>query len=130
MIIVIAISAIIMMLGGALFFRSFSAVLFIIGVALMASVNIVKVFLIKRTVRLTLEHEAAADGKNVARLQYLLRFLLTGVVFLAIAFITRHTGDFAAIWGGLIGAFTLQIGAMSLKFMKLEQLDEGQPEDS
>ena len=120
MIIVMVISAMIMMSGGGLFFRSFSAVLFSVGVALMTSVNIVKVFMIKRAVKLSLEREIGTDGRNVARLQYFFRFLLTGAVFLAVAFITRQTGDFAAIWGGLIGALTLQIGAMSLKFMKLE----------
>jgi hypothetical protein len=124
MILVIVLSALIISAGGGAFFRSISALYFAIGVALMSAVNIAKLFLIKRTVKLTLEHVVSSDGKNVARVQYLLRLALTGVVFLAVAFIANQTEDFAVIWGGLAGALTLQIGAVSLKFMKLEQ-----PED-
>ena len=119
-----AIAAIIMMAGGVAFFRSISALYFAIGVALMCAVNVAKIFLIKRAIGMTLQHENSKDGKNVARLQYLLRFALTGVVFLAIVLITRQTGDFAAVWGGLVGVLTLQIGAMSLKFMNLDQQDK------
>ena len=124
MIVVMVISAAVMMAGGAAFFRSISALYFATGVALMCAVNIAKIFLIRRAIRLTLEHENSKDGKNVARLQYLLRFAFTGVVFLVVILITRQTGDFAAILGGLIGVLTLLIGTMSLKFMNLEQPQE------
>ena len=121
MILVIVLSSLVIMAGGAAFFRSISALYFSIGVALMSAVNIAKIFLIKRSIVLTLQHESSSDGKNTARLQYLLRLALTGVIFFVVAFIANQTGDFAAIWGGLIGALTLQIGAMSLKFMKLDE---------
>ena len=121
MILVVVLSALIITAVGAAFFRSVSALYFAIGVALMSAVNVAKLFLIKRTVKLTLEHVVSSDGKNVARFQYLLRLALTGVVFLAVAFIANQTEDFAVIWGGLAGALTLQIGAISLKFMKLEE---------
>lgn len=120
MIIVIAISSAVIMAGGVAFYRSSSAILFILGVAAMGLVNIAKVFLIERTVNATMSHVESKDGRNYVRLQYIMRFFLTGVVLVGIILITRHTEDFAAVIGAIIGVFSLQIAAISLKFMKFD----------
>jgi hypothetical protein len=89
---------------------------FALGVALMSALNVAKVFLIERTVNKTVEIENTGAGKTYIRLQYFLRFFLTGVV-LVIAAVT----DFIDIWGAVAGVFTFQIAAFSLKFMKLDE---------
>jgi hypothetical protein len=93
---------------------------FALGVILVAGLNIVKVFMIERTVNKTAEIGDVGTGKTYIRLQYLARFGLTAVVLIVAALV-----DFIDIWGAVAGVIAFQIAAFSLKFMKIEDEKEG-----
>jgi hypothetical protein len=97
------------------------AVPFCLGVILMAGLNVAKVFLIERAVNRTVEIGSVRSGKTYIRLQYFLRFFLTGVV-LIVAALTPVID----IWGAVAGVLTFSIAALSLKFMKIEEPDSPQ----
>ena len=121
MIIIIAIAtAAIMAVGAALYLAlgslpSGEALPFAIGVLLTSSLNALKVYLLDRTVKRALDMEDAKSGKSYMTFQYMLRYLLTGAV-LVVAALT----PFINLIGAIVGIFTMQIGAYSVKFMKIE----------
>jgi hypothetical protein len=101
---------------------------FSVGALAVSSLNVLKVFMIARTVsRVTaLGTEGATSGKNIMRLQYSLRLLITGVVLAGI-FIAAIRVNFTAIWGAIIGLFTLQIAAFILRALKQDFETEATP---
>lgn len=119
MILVIGISSLIIIGIGVVFYRSFSAVPFAIGVLLTAALNIFKVFMVERTVNKTLDLVEETDGKNFVRIQYFLRYLLTGAV-LVIAALT----PFIDLWGAVAGILTFQIAVYAVKLMKFDDSAE------
>jgi hypothetical protein len=121
-IIIISLTAI---AAGALFYRSLEAVAFAAAAAAMAVLNIIKIFMIERTVQKTSEIEEPSHGKNYARLQYTARLALTGLVLAAAAVYARHTGSYSSVWGAVAGVFTFQIAAYTLKFHNLSDDETG-----
>jgi len=117
MIFVIVVTSLVFIVGGVIFFRSFSALPFAFGVISTSALNIVKVIMLERTVQKVVDLKEKNAGRNFARLQYLLRFLLTGLVLFAAA-----KTPFIDFWGAIIGIFTLQIAAISVKFMKYDEI--------
>jgi hypothetical protein len=113
MVLVIGISSLVFMGIGVAIYRSFASVPFAIGVLLMAALNIFKVFMVERTVKKTLELNEEIDGRNFVRLQYMLRYLLTGAV-LVVAALT----PFIDLWGAAAGILTFQIAAYAVSLMK------------
>ena len=102
--------SLIIMAAGAAYYRSSLFFPFALGVALTTMLNILKIIMLKREV----ERIADTEGKNagsIARVQYFIRFLLTGLV-LVLAAVT----PFIDLWGAVAGIFTLQIAAYSMKF--------------
>jgi uncharacterized membrane protein YjgN (DUF898 family) len=121
MILVIGIASLVLMAAGIVIYRSFSAVPFAIGVAIMAMLNCFKVYMVERTVTRTLDFDEKADGKNFVRFQYLARFLLTGAVLVPIALLTADSLVWSAmLWGSLAGVFTFQVAAYSVSLMKFK----------
>ena len=118
---VIGISALVIILGGVILclvleaLPSAEALPFVLGVLLMSALNILKIQMLERTVKRTIEMEDANIGKNYVRLQYLLRYFLTGAI-LVVAALT----PFINIWGAILGVFTLQIALFSVRFMKFD----------
>jgi len=127
MIQVITIAASILIVGGAtLYFSigtlpSIGALPFALGVILTSSLNVLKILLLERSVKKTVEIEDPNAGKNYIRIQYLLRYFLTAVILL-VAGLT----PFISVWGAIAGIFTLQIAVIAVRSMKLEEsADEG-----
>jgi len=121
MILVICISALILMAGGAVLclavgsLPSREALPFALGVLLTSALNVLKVYMLERTVQKAVGKADAASGKNFVRFQYLIRYFLTGLVLVAAALI-----PFINIWGAIIGVFTLQISIVVVRSMKLD----------
>jgi len=112
----IAVSSLIFIAGGALYYRSFSALPFALGVVLAAALNVVKVVLLERTAQKAIEFDEGPAGKNYVRFQFLLRYLLTGLILIIAAL-----APFIDLWGAIAGVFTLQIAAVSIRFTKSPQ---------
>jgi len=82
---------------------------FALGVAMIGAVNCLKIVMLERAVLKAIDMSEGAKGYIGG--QYLLRFLLTGVVLVVAA-----TQDFVSLWGAVAGIFTLPIAAFGLKF--------------
>ena len=122
MVVVIGISALVIIAGGAAIYRSVEAIYFALGVILTSALNVFKVFLLERTVKKVVDIEEPETGKNYVRLQYLLRYFLTGAVLLAVGLVTAYVHPpFINIWGAIAGIFTLQIAVIVVRSMKLEE---------
>ena len=150
MIRMVLIAALAIILAGAVFYRSLAAIPFAFGVLITSGLNIIKLRMLLRTIRKVVYMEDPAMGKNVVRLQYLLRYILTGAVLVAVGLIHNYTtpppfyssreayfGVWAAlfpngpqsllsaplisIWGALAGIFTLQLSVILVRSMKLEK---------
>ena len=122
MIILIGITALIIITGGALVYRSIEALFFAFGVILTSSLNVLKVVLLERTVKKAVDMDQPDAGKNYVRLQYLLRYFLTGLVLLVAGLISVYVEPpFINVWGAVAGIFTLQISVLIVRSMKLEE---------
>jgi len=123
---------------------------FSFGVAIMTALNIFMLHLLERSVQKIIYMENKEMAKNIVRFQYLLRFFLTGAVFVAIGLIDSYTtsppfhnpdrfyfsvwatlfpsapyslltAPLISIWGALAGVFTLQLSVLLIRSFKLEQ---------
>ena len=106
---IIGVSALVLIAGSAVFYRSLLFLPFALGVFLTCALNCLKVVMLERAVEKAMDKGSGAKG--YMGLQYLLRFLLTGIV-LALA----ATQDFISLWGAIAGIFTFPVAALSLKF--------------
>jgi hypothetical protein len=116
MIMVICIAALVIMAGGAVFYRSLEALPFALGVFLTSALNVGKIFLLERTAKKAMDMDDPNTGKNFVRLQFLLRYFLTAAILL-VAGLT----PFVSVWGALIGIFTLQIAVISIRHTKYDE---------
>lgn len=116
MILVICISASIFIVGGIAFCLTFDilpsneALPFALGVLLTSSVNVLKIVMLERTVQKAIGMDNVNAGKNYVRLQYLLRYLITGIALVAAALT-----PFISIWGAVAGILTMQVAALTAK---------------
>lgn len=112
---VIAILALVFAVAGAIYYRSLEMFPFVFGVALGAALNVGKLFLLERVVDkcVSMEKQAAT---NYIRLQYLLRFFLTGIVLAVSA-----VAPFINLWGTAAGILTLQIASFFAKRLPQEE---------
>jgi len=150
MIRMVLVAALVIIVIGSVYYRSLAAIPFAFGVLITSGLNIIKLRMLERTVHKVVHMEDPEMGKNVVRLQYLLRYFLTGVVLVAVGLIHNYTtpppfytsreayfGVWAAlfpngpqsllsaplisIWGAIAGIFTLQLSVILVRSMKLEK---------
>jgi len=95
--------------ASAAYYRSLDFLPFALGALLGVALNVVKVLMLDKTVNRAVQMEKARAG-NYIRIQLFLRYVLTGLVFLAAALI-----PFINIWGAAIGVCTLQIALFFAK---------------
>ena len=110
MIIIILCVSALMMAGGAIFMRSFYSVGFALGVGVAAGLNIVKVILLKFTVKRVINMESAMASSFTGSM-YMARFLLTGLVLVA-----AHFLPVVDLFGAAIGMLSLPIASYAIKF--------------
>ena len=128
MILVICISALVMIASGIVVslavksIDSMQALYFPLGVVLSSALNVLKVILLERAIQKTLDMEDPKSGSNYIRIQYLLRYFLSGAVLVVAGLITRYVDPpFINIIGALVGIFTMQISVIIVRSMKLEE---------
>jgi hypothetical protein len=81
------------------------------GAVLGAGINVMKVFLLDRAVNKAVGIEEGKSGAVYMRLQYFVRFILTGVVLVGAVLIST-----VLFWGAAAGVLTNQLAAYSMKF--------------
>jgi len=110
MIIIILITSFACVLISVVYYRSLKFLPFMIGVLLGTAVSIFKVFLLEYTVNnaLTMEKTKASGYVSI---QYILRFLLTGIILYLGAVVPQ-----ISIWGVAAGVLSFQLAAYSIKF--------------
>ena len=122
MILVIGISVLVLIVAGAIFYRSIEALYFAIGVILTSALNVLKVAMLERTVKKVIDMDEPNAGKNYVRFQYLIRYFLTGLVLLAAGLVSAYVKPpFINIWGAVAGVFTLQIAVISVRSMRPDE---------
>jgi len=146
----VLIAALIIIVIGIIYYRSLAALPFSLGVIATSGLNIIKLRMLERTVQKIVYMEDQEMGKNIIRLQYLLRYLITGVVLVIIGLISTYTTEPAfyssreayfavwaaifpnapealknapliSIWGAIAGIFTMQLSVILVRSMKLEK---------
>ena len=124
MIQMVGVAALIFMLAGAVFYRSLAALPFALGVSIPAALNMLKIYMLDCTVNKVIDMDDPNTGKNYVRLQYLFRYLLTGLVLLAIGLIHANTDPpVISIWGAVAGVFTMQISVIICRALKYDEGD-------
>jgi len=127
MVFVICIAALIIAAVGAVVYifvdslPTLDAIPFALGVVLTSALNILKIVMLERTIRITLDMEDPDRGKNYIRIQYLLRYILSGAVLLAAGLVSYYTPYTSIAIGAIIGIFTMQISVIVVRHMKLEE---------
>jgi len=114
-------AALVMIAAGAAVLRSPAAIPFALGVVVMSAVNVFKIYLLERTVNAATDIENIDAGKNYMRLQYLLRYFITGVVLLVFGLLYwQELIPEASAWGAVFGIFTMQISIMIVRHLKFD----------
>ena len=106
---VIGVSLLLPIAASIAYYRSFAFLPFAFGVLLGAALNVLKVVMLDRTVKRVIDM-GKKNAENYVRFQHFLRFLLTGLAFLAAAFL-----PFINIWGTAAGICTMQIAILFTK---------------
>jgi len=88
---------------------------FALGVVLTSALNVVKIIMLERSVRVTIDMDNPDRGKNYIRLQYLLRYFITAAILVVAGFT-----PFISVWGAIAGIFTLQISILVVRTMKFD----------
>jgi len=107
---------------GAIFYRSFEALPFAVGVAVMTLINAFKIRMLDRSVSKVTEMDDPDVGKNYVKFQYLVRYFGTAIILLIIGLLYLYTPIPASIViGAIAGLFTMQIAVIIIRFMKFEE---------
>ena len=127
MISVICIAAIVFIIAGVIVSLALDtieddqAIWFALGVLLTSGLSVVKVILLERAISKTLDMDNPTAGSNYIRIQYLMRYLMTGGALALAGIVTRFVQPpFLNLYGAIAGAFTLQISVIVVRSMKLE----------
>ena len=95
--------------AGIAYHRSLAFLPFAFGASLGAGLNVLKIKMLERTVRNSIDMERK-NAANYVRFQYFLRFLITGLLlFLAVTF------PFISLWGTIAGLLTMPPAAFYAK---------------
>ncbi|MCL2495569.1 MAG: hypothetical protein FWE98_07970 [Oscillospiraceae bacterium] len=101
--------------GAAVYYRSWGFLPFAGGALLGTAVNAAKVLLLERTVNKLAAMEGDAKAASYARLQGMLRFLLTALALAGPAFANRRGLPIAVFWGAAAAALAYQLAVYTLK---------------
>ena len=118
--------SILMMAGGAAFFRSSFAIGFGLGVGMSMALNIVKILWLKRCVNRAVGMETASAGAYIS-INYILRYVLTGLVLVA-----AHFLPIVDMFGAAIGLLSMPFANYVVHFFnRRNKPDDAQtPEDN
>ncbi|MCL2386096.1 MAG: hypothetical protein FWC89_00965 [Defluviitaleaceae bacterium] len=101
-----------------------NAIPFFLGIAMAMSVNIAKVFLMKRAVSNAVKREAVA-AKLYLQGQYFLRLIITGIVLLVAGLLHPNTVNFM---GTFFGILTFPVAMYSMRFFIRDDVKDNHSE--
>ena len=110
----IAIISVIMMIGGVLLFyftNSGNAIGFVLGVTMSMALNIVKVIWLRHSVKRAISMEKNTGGSYIG-IQYILRFVATGLVLTA-----AHFLPVADMFGAAVGLLSMPLANYAINFI-------------
>jgi hypothetical protein len=108
---VVGAAAALIILAGALYYRSAGFVPFSLGVLLGAAGNVLRIFLLDRAVGQSVRMDRK-KGVHYIRFQYLLRLLVSAAALgIAVAV------PFINVYGAVAGILTMQIATFSIHFL-------------
>jgi len=110
MIFVLCILLAVITVGSAIYYRSLAFLPFATGALLVVALNIVKIVMLDHAVDKALTMTEGKSAGNYMRVQYFLRFILTGAVLVFAA-----TSPYINLWGAVAGVFTMPVAAYSMK---------------
>ena len=112
MFLVIGTSSVLIIFIGAALYRSNEIFAFALGVFLMSALNCAKVIMLERAVMRAVQLKDQKSAKGHIALRYILRLVLT----MAVLVLAAYSGHRSMMLGAVVGVFTFQIAAFSLKF--------------
>jgi len=108
----VGISFFVIVAAGAAVYRSAETLPFALGAALGVAVNAAKIVMLDRAVDKAIGFSAEKSG-NYIRLNYLIRFALTGaVLYIAVV------APFINMWGAAAGVVSMQAAVIAARFDK------------
>lgn len=110
MITIMGVSFIVFVLASIIYYRSLSFFPFALGVLLGTALSMMKVIMIEKVVDKSLEMDTKT-APNYIKLQYMVRFLFTGILLVAAALV-----PFISLWGAACGILSFQLSAYLVKF--------------
>jgi len=118
----IMISAGAIIVVGAIVYRSWVALPFAFSVTIVSALNVLKIWMLERTVNKISDMDDPGTGKTYVKFQYLVRYFGTVILLLAIGFIYLYSPiQIVNVWGAIAGIFTMQIAVMRVRFIKFEE---------
>ena len=124
MISVILVLALIMLVGGAFFYRGIALLVFALGVFMTAGTHALKLIWLKHTIAKAAKLDVQ-QAVNAVRAQYLLRFLLTIVVLVAAGLLSQLEAiGIPIIIGAALGLMTLPVAGYSMHFFIKKDLQQ------
>ena len=91
-----------------------------LGVAIGTAANIIKLFLLERSVHKIQQIENPLKAKSTAQVQHLLRFALTGASLVLAALL-----PLVSLWGAIFGILTAPILLHTVSLLKRKELTAG-----
>jgi len=117
--------SVLMIISGAAFFRSSLAVGFALGIGISMALNLVKILWLKRCVNRAVNMETAAAGAYIS-INYVLRYVLTGLVLVA-----AHFLPVVDMFGAAIGLLSMPFANYAVHFLnRNNKPDDTQAPDS
>jgi len=112
MILVVCVSLLVLIAASLAYFRSLEFLPFSLGALLGAATNVSKIIMLERAVDKAVGMETKR-AENYLRIQYLLRYVITGVVLAASILV-----PFLNIWGAALGILTMPVAALFARNMQ------------
>jgi hypothetical protein len=114
--VIIGIAALVVIVGGFIYYRSPSALIFALGVLVTAAANVFKIIWLKKSV-LAATYMDAAFAPNYIRGQGMLRMLFTLAVLVGAGFLSQvEFLGLPFLFGAVFGLLTMPAAAYSMAF--------------
>jgi len=99
-----------LVIGAAIYYRSFECLPFVLGAFLGCAASVIKVIMLSKAVDKALTITEPVKAGNYIRLQHLLRLALTAAALIIAALV-----PFINLWGAVAGILSFSISSYGLK---------------
>ncbi|MCL2501421.1 MAG: hypothetical protein FWE90_13955 [Defluviitaleaceae bacterium] len=116
MTLIIGVTALAVIIGGVIYYRSIDALTFSLGTVTTACANLIKIFWLKRSVTVAAEMDPAY-APNYVRGHGMLRMLFTLAVLVGAGFLSQLDSlGFPFLFGAVFGLLTMPVAAYAMGF--------------